>query len=101
MRVIKDKKYAEILTEKNGDRLVMVKISNNDPVITSEIREKLFAPLLTTKEVGKERGMGFAIADRIIEKHQGKIEVISEPGKGACFAIVIPIHSEGRGAIAS
>jgi len=44
--------------------------------------------------------MGLAIAYQIIEKHQGKIEVSSEPGKGASFAIVIPIHPQDPGAIA-
>jgi len=90
----------DIRTEKKGDRQVMVRISDNGRGITEEIRSKLFEPFFTTKEVGKGTGMGLAIAYQIIEKHQGKIEVSSEPGKGASFAIVIPIHPQDPGAIA-
>lgn len=84
----------DIRTEKRGDRHVRVRISDNGPGITEEVREKLFDPFFTTKEVGKGTGMGLAIAYQIVEKHRGKIEVISEPGKGAEFAMVIPIHSQ-------
>jgi len=90
----------DIRTEKKGDRQVMVRISDNGRGITEEIRSKLFEPFFTTKEVGKGTGMGLAIAYQIIEKHQGTIEVSSEPGKGASFAIVIPIHPQDPEAIA-
>ncbi|MGK7901106.1 MAG: sensor histidine kinase [Hormoscilla sp.] len=89
-----------IRTEKRGDRMVMVTIRDNGPGIPESIIDKLFDPFFPTKEVGKGTGMGLAIAYQIIEKHQGKFEVSSEAGKGASFAISIPIHPEGRSAIA-
>ncbi|MBD2523663.1 ATP-binding protein [Nostoc sp. FACHB-133] len=49
-------------------------------------------PLLSTKGVGKETGLGLAIAQSIvIEKHGGTLNVNSTPGKGTEFVITLPI----------
>lgn len=71
----------------------MVKISIKDTGIgMSEVtKQKIFDPFFTTKEVGKGTGLGLSISYGIIEKHKGKIEVNSEPGKGTEFIISLPI----------
>ena len=46
----------------------------------------------TTKDVGKGTGLGLSISYGIIEKHNGKIEVKSEVGKGTEFIITLPIQ---------
>ena len=50
--------------------------------------EKIFYPFFTTKDEGT--GLGLAIAYRIIEEHKGKINVISNPGEGTVFKVIIP-----------
>ncbi len=83
-----------IQTHKVGDRSILVKIWNNGKEIPADIQEKLFDPFFTTKPVGKGTGMGLAICYQIVEKHKGKIEVISEFGQGVEFAIILPIEEE-------
>jgi signal transduction histidine kinase len=50
--------------------------------------KKYFTLFFTTKDEGT--GLGLAIAYRIIEEHKGKIDVISNPGEGAAFKVIIP-----------
>lgn len=59
--------------------------------MTAEVKEHLFEPFFTTKEVGQGTGLGLSISYGIIEKHNGNIDVISEPGKGTEFIISLPI----------
>ena len=61
--------------------------------MTDAVRSKLFDPFFTTKPIGKGTGLGLAISYKIVvEKHGGRLDCISTPGKGAEFAIEIPIR---------
>ncbi|MGE5173429.1 MAG: ATP-binding protein [Betaproteobacteria bacterium] len=68
---------------------IEVKIADTGVGISGENRKKLFSPFFTTKKNGT--GLGLAITYRIIENHRGRIDVASEPGKGATFTVRIPI----------
>jgi two-component system sporulation sensor kinase A len=59
------------------------------PGLPDEMKEKLFEPFITTKEKGL--GLGLVICYDIIQKHGGRIDVISEPGEGAAFTIWLPV----------
>jgi signal transduction histidine kinase len=50
---------------------------------------KLFSPFFTTKEKGT--GLGLAISYGIVERHQGKIDVETDLGKGSTFIITLPV----------
>lgn len=76
------------LTENNK---IEVRIRDNGPGIAPEIKDKIFDPFFTTKPVGKGTGMGLAISYQVVEKHHGKIEVISDLGQGAEFVINLPL----------
>ena len=72
---------------------VLISIKDNGPGITEEVRNKLFDPFFTTKPVGKGTGLGLSISYKIVvEKHGGKLECLSEPGKGCEFKIQIPVQ---------
>jgi len=58
-----------------------------------DIKNKLFDPFFTTKPVGKGTGLGLSVCYQIIDKHKGKIEVISELEQGT-FAIILPIKTQ-------
>ncbi len=62
--------------------------------MTEEVRKKIYDPFFTTKEVGKGTGLGLYISYGIIEKHNGKIEVISRVGEGTEFVITMPIEQK-------
>ncbi|MBW4680411.1 MAG: HAMP domain-containing protein [Microcoleus vaginatus WJT46-NPBG5] len=83
----------KIFTEKLDFAHVKVRIVDNGSGIPPEVQGKLFDPFFTTKAVGKGTGLGLAICYRIIEKHQGKIEVKSRVGAGTEFAITLPIFA--------
>jgi signal transduction histidine kinase len=59
--------------------------------IAPENLKKVFDPGFTTKGVGVGTGLGLALCYRIVEKHGGRISVISEPGQGACFTVRLPL----------
>ena len=84
--------HTETVNLENNIPSVLVRICDNGPGVPPEIRAKLFEAFFTTKPVGKGTGLGLAICYQIVEKHGGRIEVISQVGQGTEFAIALPIQ---------
>jgi signal transduction histidine kinase len=78
-----------IKTWKEGDS-VKISVRDNGRGIPEKVKKKIFDPFYTTKDVGKGTGLGLSISFGIVEKHNGTIEVRSEPGKGAEFIVSLP-----------
>jgi signal transduction histidine kinase len=76
---------------------VEIAIADNGPGIAPAVQSRIFDPFFTTKGVGKGTGMGMSISYQIVtEKHQGKLFLTSELGKGTEFIIRIPAHQDLR-----
>jgi len=90
-----------IRSETIDNRWIRLSVWNNGAAIPGEIKDRIFDPFFTTKAVGKGTGMGLAICYQIVKKHQGKIEVTSEPEKGTEFAITLPIQTEQEMALSA
>ncbi|UYQ93344.1 ATP-binding protein [Chitinophaga horti] len=71
---------------------VSISIKDSGIGMTEKVKEKIFDPFFTTKDVGEGTGLGLSIVFSIIEKHQGRILVESQPGKGAEFIIYLPLN---------
>ncbi|HWP07109.1 MAG TPA: ATP-binding protein [Polyangiaceae bacterium] len=70
-----------------GARLV---VSDDGPGVAPEVRERLFEPFVTTKEVGKGTGLGLAVCRGLVEAVGGTIELDATVGRGARFLIELP-----------
>jgi signal transduction histidine kinase len=69
---------------------IAVQITDSGPGIPAEIKEHIFDAFFTTKPAGEGSGLGLNIVQKIINKHQGKIELESQPGQ-TTFTILLPI----------
>ena len=72
------------------DQQAEIRITDSGKGIPQEIMPKIFEPFFTTKAPGEGSGLGLDIVKKIIEKHQGKIEVESITGK-TIFMVLIPL----------
>ncbi|NJL63530.1 MAG: response regulator [Methylacidiphilales bacterium] len=78
--------------EQQKVKLLIIKIQDNGSGMSENIKNRVFDHLYTTKNIGQGTGLGLSISKQIIEdKHQGKIKVESELGKGSKFIIILPI----------
>jgi PAS domain S-box-containing protein len=77
---------------------VCLEIGDTGKGIPPEILDKIFEPFFTTKEQGKGTGLGLSISSDIVQKHKGKIEVVSQERQGTTFTVWLPLEAEGGGA---
>ena len=74
--------------EKN--RHIVVQVTDSGCGIPDNIRHRIFEPFFTTKPSGEGSGLGLDIVRKIIDRHQGRIEVESEPGR-TMFSVFLPL----------
>jgi signal transduction histidine kinase len=77
------------LSREGGE--AVVSIGDTGCGIPEEIRSRIFDAFFTTKAAGEGTGLGLDIVRKIVEKHQGRIEVDSEVGRGTTFTVRLPI----------
>ena len=70
---------------------VIVEVTDDGPGLKADVTEKIFDPFFTTKPQGS--GLGLAIVRKIVDAHDGRIDVNSEPGAGARFRVTLPVTS--------
>ena len=82
-----DTRFAEI----HPGKYLELTVKDSGKGIEPKIRERIFDPYFTTKEIGMGTGMGLAVVHGIVTNHNGKILVNSEPGKGTSISILLPV----------
>jgi len=70
---------------------VVVDVADDGPGLPVDARDKIFDPFFTTKPQGS--GLGLAIVRKIVDAHDGRIDVSSEPHKGTRFRVTLPVTS--------
>ena len=63
-------------------------VSDTGIGIAPDKTDRIFQPFVTTKTKGT--GLGLSVVHKIVENHGGRIEVVSEVGKGATFRVSLP-----------
>jgi PAS domain S-box-containing protein len=89
--------FIRVRTELVNDREVAIRIADNGPGMTEEVKARLFDPFFTTKPVGMGTGLGLSISYQIVvEKHGGQLHCYSQLGQGTEFVIQIPIWQPSK-----
>lgn len=69
-------------------RFACLEVRDTGPGVPLNLRDRIFDPMFTTRPEGA--GLGLSISARIVEAHEGLIEVADAPGGGACFRVLLP-----------
>ena len=70
---------------------VVIDVEDDGPGVPAEAQDKIFDPFFTTKPQGS--GLGLAIVRKIVDAHDGRIDVNSSAGRGTRFRVTIPVAS--------
>jgi signal transduction histidine kinase len=70
---------------------IVVDVGDDGPGVPPEATDKIFDPFFTTKPQGT--GLGLAIVRKIVDAHDGRIDVNSAPGRGTRFRVILPVTS--------
>jgi two-component system cell cycle sensor histidine kinase/response regulator CckA len=93
------------LTVRVGQRdgRALVEVQDTGIGMSPDIQARIFEPFFTTKERGKGTGLGLAMCYGIVHQAGGTIDVVSVPGEGSTFRVLLPLASadtpEGRTAL--
>ncbi|HUF28106.1 MAG TPA: PAS domain S-box protein [Gemmatimonadaceae bacterium] len=79
-----------VRTARDGD-LLLLRITDTGPGVTSDNVERIFDPFYSTRPAGQGQGLGLSVSDGIVREHGGRIRVESPPAGGASFVVEIPL----------
>ncbi len=77
------------------DGEVRLEVEDDGVGLDDATREHLFEPFFTTKEQGGGTGLELAVVHGIVDQHGGRIEVVSHPGEGSLFRVILPEAASG------
>jgi len=77
-----------------GEKIVVIEVADSGPGIEEGQSAKLFDPFFTTKPVGEGTGLGLAISQKIIQMHQGNIELSNREEGGAVARMTLPLEKK-------
>jgi two-component system nitrogen regulation sensor histidine kinase GlnL len=92
--VFRTRAKRQVTLAKKRHRLALeLQIVDNGPGIPEAIRDRIFYPLVSSREGGS--GLGLTLAQSFVHQHQGTIEVESRPGH-TCFTVMLPLPERAR-----
>ncbi|MBA4068075.1 MAG: hypothetical protein C0501_31105 [Isosphaera sp.] len=77
-----------------GTPAVVVEVTDTGVGIPPDLLDRVFEPFFTTKDEGQGTGLGLAICRRIVQQHQGTLEVESRPGRGTTVRVTLPVRPD-------
>ncbi len=80
----------KIRTSFNDNNVILI-VEDTGMGMSEEVKNKIFLPFFTTKDVEQGTGLGLAVVHNIVTSHKGKIKFNSEVGRGTRFEIHLPI----------
>lgn len=78
------------------DGTVRLAVTDDGRGIPGPVMERIFEPGFTTKGSRMGMGLGLLICRRIVDEHEGRLEVESEPGEGSTFTVILPVTSSAQ-----
>ncbi len=81
-----------IITEVASEDNIVIKIKDSGKGIKPKHIDRIFEPFFTTKPAIKGTRLGLSVSYGIIKKHGGRIDVASEPRRGATFTVTLPVE---------
>ena len=76
------------------DAGIRIVVKDDGVGMDQETKQQMFDPFFTSKEIGEGTGLGMSIAYKIVEAHNGTIEVTSELNEGTEISIILPIPKD-------
>jgi len=74
-------------------RMVVVDVADDGPGVPEDLTDRIFNPFFTTKPQGS--GLGLAIVRKIVDAHDGRIDLSSSAATGTRFRVTLPVSSSG------
>lgn len=71
---------------------VVIEVADDGPGVPPDLSDRIFNPFFTTKVTGS--GLGLPIVRKIVDAHDGRIDLSSEPGRGTRFRVTLPVSSK-------
>jgi len=82
------------ITTQTLDGDIVISIRDTGQGIADDIKDKIFLPFFTTKDVNMGTGLGLAVVHGIVKSHHGRINVLSQLGEGTEFRVYLPVKME-------
>jgi signal transduction histidine kinase/ActR/RegA family two-component response regulator len=92
LRQTDDDRHLTLTTYANtGHSQVTLSVADTGPGIPKDLQRRIFDPFFTTKPEGIGSGLGLPLCRNIIEGHEGRIDVDSQPGHGTTVSVILPV----------
>jgi signal transduction histidine kinase len=71
---------------------ILITVADNGPGVPPDVMDRIFSPFFTTKPQGS--GLGLAIVRKIVDAHDGRIDVGRRPAGGTVFRVTLPVRTQ-------